>query len=110
MVRSVDGMKSCDLSSHARFAEQSLHVYACHMSKEEQRTAVYLDREEFSRIEYLAQSQGRLSSDLIREAVSEYVARHRSASAPLSLGVGSSGAGDLSERAEDLLRGFGEDS
>jgi hypothetical protein len=46
------------------------------------------------------------AAELIREAVAEYV-RRRDARAATSIGSARSGRGDLSERAEELLDGFG---
>ena len=48
-------------------------------------------------------------AELVREAVAEYAAAHGSPVRPASVGIGRSGMGDLSERAEDLLEGMAED-
>lgn len=71
-----------------------------------QKTTVYLDRGDYERLKALARKQGRKPAELVREAVAHY-AREHAASLPASLGKGRSGKGDLSERAEDLLGGFG---
>jgi hypothetical protein len=46
----------------------------------------------------------------LRKAVAELVAREAKARRPRSLGAGRSGRGDLSERAEELLKGMGRKS
>lgn len=82
-------------------------AYGYHMS-ESIKTTVYLDAEDYRRLKRLAESEGRPTAELVREAVAVY-ARGRSAPRrPSSLGFGRSGAGDLSERAEELLDGFGD--
>jgi hypothetical protein len=43
----------------------------------------------------------------VREAVAEYAARHEPRRAAKSVGAFASGRRDLSERAEDLLKGMG---
>jgi hypothetical protein len=45
----------------------------------------------------------------VREAVSEYAARHAPRRAPRSVGVFSTDDPLLASRAEDLLEGMGED-
>lgn len=74
----------------------------------EQKTTVYLNAADYRRLRALAQSEGRSTAELIREAVAEYAARRAPARLPRSLSAGRSGRGDLSERAEDLLSGLGE--
>lgn len=75
-----------------------------------EKTTIYLDSAEHRRLKALAAAEGRPAAELIREAVAEYVARRSPERRPASIGAGRSGRGDLSERAEDLLRGFGEDA
>ena len=71
------------------------------------KTTVYLRAADYGRLKTLARQQERPAAELIREAVSEYVRRHADVAQPKSVGAGRSGAGDLSERAEELLRDFG---
>ncbi|HEX9635914.1 MAG TPA: ribbon-helix-helix protein, CopG family [Acidobacteriota bacterium] len=71
------------------------------------KTTVYLLDADYRRIKALAREQNRKAAELVREAVGEYVRRHRPLSKPKSLGVGRSRRGDLSERAEELLQGMG---
>lgn len=69
---------------------------------------MYLDPAEHRRLKALAVAAERPTAELIREAVAEYVRRHERRVQPASVGAVRSGRTDLSERAEELLRGFGE--
>jgi len=71
------------------------------------KTTVYLEVDDYERLKQLARSQGRTAALLVREAIAEYVARARGLAGPASIGVGRSGRGDVSERAESLLAGMG---
>lgn len=71
------------------------------------KTTVYLDAAEYRRLKALAKEEGRSAADLIRSAVSDYTRRHGGPRRPASIGVGRSGDGTLSERAEDLLSDLG---
>lgn len=72
-----------------------------------QKTTVYLDVDAYRRIKAIAKAERRAPADLVREAVAEYASRHARGAAPRSIGVGRSKRGDVSERAEELLTGFG---
>ena len=74
-----------------------------------EKTTVYLNKGDYRRLKALAKEAGRPVAELVREVVAEYAARHGAAVRPSSIGVGRSGRGDLSECAEDLLGGMGED-
>ena len=71
------------------------------------KTTVYLADSEYLRLKELALEQNRTAAELVREAVAEYTSRHNPKRKPTSLGAGRSGRGDLSEKAEDLLKGMG---
>lgn len=71
------------------------------------KTTVYLDTADYRRLKQLAQAQGRTAAELVREAVSEYARRHGGPARPRTIGAVRSGGANLSERAEELLRGFG---
>lgn len=73
------------------------------------RTTVYLPEADYRRIQELARAEGRPAADLVREAVAEYGRRRGRRKLPRGLGAARSGRGDLSERAEDLLAGFGRE-
>jgi predicted transcriptional regulator len=72
-----------------------------------QKTTVYLDVDAYRRIKAIAKAERRAPADLVREAVAEYAGRHARRAAPRSIGVGRSKRGDVGERAEELLAGFG---
>jgi hypothetical protein len=72
------------------------------------KTTLFLPAEEYRVLQELARQQRRPAAELVRKAVVEYTQRHAKPAAPKSLGLGRSRDGDLSERAEELLIGFGE--
>jgi hypothetical protein len=74
------------------------------------RTTVYLDDHTHERLQRLAEASGRTQAAVIREAIAVYSSTRGSRRVPRSIGLGTSGRADLSERAEELLEGFGEDS
>jgi ribbon-helix-helix CopG family protein len=69
------------------------------------KTTVYLPEADYRRLKAMARKQKRTTAELVREAVAQYAGS--AAAKPTSLGIGHSGRGDLSERAEDLLKGMG---
>jgi predicted transcriptional regulator len=77
------------------------------MARSTQKTTVYLDAEEYRRLKALARARKQKPAHLLREAVAEYTARQLPRKRARSIGAGNSRRGDLSERAEDLLAGFG---
>ena len=77
------------------------------MARSVQKTTVYLAVEDYRRLKALARSRNQKPASLVREAVAEYTARQRPRRQPRSIGAGDSGRGDLSEKAERLLKGFG---
>jgi hypothetical protein len=74
------------------------------------KTTVYLDAADYRRLKGLAAAEGRPAAELIRAAVGAYVRAHTTRRLPSSLGAGRSSDGTLSERAEELLEGLGEDA
>jgi predicted transcriptional regulator len=71
------------------------------------KTTVYLDAGDYERLKAVARAEGRTAAEVVREAVAQYAARAAVRALPASVGAGSSGRRDLSERAEELLAGFG---
>ena len=71
------------------------------------KTTVYLDAADYRRLRAVARAQGRTTASVVREAVATYAAGALKSVRPASIGAGRSGRRDLSERAEDLLRGMG---
>jgi hypothetical protein len=72
------------------------------------KTTVYLDEAAYERLKAIARRDGRKPAELVREAVAQYTARRDRGKRPRSLGAGHSGGKRLSERAEELLAGFGK--
>lgn len=75
------------------------------MQAPRQKTTVYLDADALRAVKRLARAQARSEAEIIREAVSRYVA---GAPRPRlrSIGAGK-GPADLAARADDYLAGFG---
>ena len=72
------------------------------------RTTVYLDDHTLERLQRLSEASGKTQAAVIREAIAIYSTARGSRRPPRSVGMGASGSGDVSERAEDLLEGFGQ--
>ena len=72
-----------------------------------QKTTVYLDAADYRALKRIASRTNRPPAALVREAVAEYAARHEKRRPAKSVGAFSSGRRDLSERAEELLKGMG---
>lgn len=71
------------------------------------KTTIYLDSLQYRRLKEIAGEKGSTAAGQIREAIGEYIAKEGRRPLPNSLAAGASGRGDLSERAEKLLRGLG---
>jgi len=72
------------------------------------KTTVYLDAGDYRRLKSIARAEGRAPAELVREAVSEYARRRGKRRLPRTIGIGRSARGDVSERVDELLEGFGE--
>lgn len=72
------------------------------------KTTVYLDEADYERLKGIARREERTTAELIREAVAQYAVGKVRKTKPRSLGAGRSKLRNLSERAEDLLAGFGK--
>jgi predicted transcriptional regulator len=72
-----------------------------------QKTTVYLDPADYRALKRIAARTRRPPAELVREAVAEYAARHQPKRMAKSVGAFASGRHDLSERAEELLKGMG---
>ena len=73
------------------------------------KTTVYLDEADYERLKDIARAEHRAPAELVREAVAEYAERKRPRRKPKSVGIGHSGRGDVSERANRLLAGMGRE-
>jgi Ribbon-helix-helix protein, copG family len=74
------------------------------------RTTIYLDEHTHERLQRLAEASGRTQAAVIREAIAVYSSARGGPRLPKCVGMGASAEGDLSERVEELLEGFGEDA
>ena len=74
-----------------------------------QKTTVYLDEADYRRLKAIGRELGRPPAALVREAVSEFTRSYGRRKKVRSLGIGHSGRGDLSERADELLIGLPRD-
>ena len=81
-------------------------IYGSHMSGMT-KTTLYLPEADYTRIKAMAAREGRSAAELVREAVAEYTSSRGPRRLPRSLGAGRSGRGDVSEKAERLLKGMG---
>jgi predicted transcriptional regulator len=68
------------------------------------KTTLYLEDDLRDRIASAAKEAGRSQADLVRDALRAFFFKRKK---PRSVGMGKGGR-HLSERAEELLRGFGE--
>ncbi|HEY6056864.1 MAG TPA: antitoxin [Candidatus Limnocylindrales bacterium] len=71
-----------------------------------EKTTVYLTDRQKRALARAASATGRSEADLIREGIDAVTAAHRLAEPTLPLFE--SGRGDLAERVDELLEGFGE--
>ncbi len=73
------------------------------------KTTIYLHEALYERIRQLADATGRTHAAVVREALEEYLGGGNRVRRPRSVGLGV-GAPDLSTRAEELLKGMGEEA
>lgn len=73
------------------------------------KTTVYLNSGDYQKLKGIARAEGRPAAELVREAVAEYAQRRTVRLRPKSLASGRSGRGDLSDRSEEMLDGFGRE-
>ena len=67
------------------------------------RTTIFADEEILSELKALSRDENRNVSELIRDALKDYLRRRRSKKAISFVGVGASGKRSVAERHEDLL-------
>jgi len=66
---------------------------------------IYFEESDYRRLKAISLELGRSPASLVRDAVAAFVRRRLRAKKVQSLGSGRSGRYDLSERAEELLKG-----
>ena len=71
------------------------------------KTTVYLDADDYRRLQAIGKRLGRPPASLVREAVARLARTFHKRVKARSLGIGRSGRKDLSERSEALLKGLG---
>ena len=67
------------------------------------RSTIFLDEELEADIKYIAKIKKMKVSHVMREALSEYVAKEKESSKPSFIGIGKSDSNDISETHEDNL-------
>ncbi len=72
------------------------------------KTTIYLDEETHRRLRRLAEASRTTQAAILREALLAFTGGKTKK--PRSVGLGRSGRGDLSARAEELLAGMGSES
>jgi len=76
---------------------------------EKERTSILLDKDVMLKLKRLAKFSNKSTSLLIREAVSDYVAKKAPKSKIGIIGIGDSGGSDIANRKDEYLKGFGKD-
>ena len=74
-----------------------------------QKTTVYLGEADYRRLKAIGRELDRTPAALVRQAVAEFTRNYGRGKSVRSLGIGRSGRGDISERAEELLTGLSLD-
>jgi predicted transcriptional regulator len=72
------------------------------------KTTIYLDDAEYRRLKRIAERERTSAAELIRAAVSDYVARRGPTALPAWVGSLDGDPGLASEDEDELLHGFGE--
>ena len=75
------------------------------------KTTVYLEPGERQRLKQIAKRTGKKPATLVRQAIAEFTARHKSPRRRSAfVAAFDSGLSDLGTNAEQYLKGMGEDS
>ena len=72
------------------------------------KTTVYLEAEAYDQLRKWARACGKTTSAATREAVMDFNSKHQERPLPRSIGAFRSGMPDVGQRAEEFLKGFGE--
>ena len=76
---------------------------------DKERTSILLEKDVMLKLKNLAKTSNRSTSFMIREAVTEYVAKKVPEKKIGIIGIGNSGGSDIANKKEEYLKGFGED-
>ena len=76
---------------------------------EKERTSILLDKDIMLKLKSLAKFSNKSISFLIREALSDYVAKKAPRSKIGIIGIGDSGGSDIVNEKDRYLKGFGKD-
>ena len=77
-------------------------MYECNMYGMK-RTTLFIEEELEEEIKRIARLKGKKTSEVVREALRDYVKRHRSKKTLSFVGIGKSGREDISETHEEEL-------
>ena len=69
------------------------------------KTTIYMEPSVALTLRHLASVQGRSQAEIIREAIVSYTSKSRRRPRPKGIGAYDSGRADVSERAQELMRG-----
>ncbi|HXR96860.1 MAG TPA: hypothetical protein VN709_03360 [Terriglobales bacterium] len=72
------------------------------------KTTVYLEAEDYNQLRQWARARGKAPAAAIREAIAEFNRKQRKTRLPRIVGAFRSGLPDVGQRAEEFLKGFGE--
>jgi len=75
---------------------------------EKERTSILLDKATMLKLKSLSKLSHKSTSLLIREAVSDYVAKKVPKSKIGIIGIGDSGGSDIANKKDEYLKGFGK--
>ncbi len=75
---------------------------------EKERTSILLDKATMLKLKSLSKLSHKSTSLLIREAVSDYVAKKVPKSEIGIIGIGDSGGSDIANKKDEYLKGFGK--
>ena len=76
---------------------------------DKERTSILLEKDIMLKLKNMAKFSNKSTSFLIREAVTEYVAKKAPRKEIGIIGIGSSGGSDIANNEDEYLKGLGED-
>ena len=76
---------------------------------DKERTSILLEKDIMLKLKNMAKFSNKSTSFLIREAVTEYVAKKVQKKKIDIIGIGDSGGSDITNNEDEYLKGLGED-